>query len=328
MSNTFLPPAYQQLPLIVGAGLATVLLSLGGNVTGFGGSALLALFANIPLLVLVITRGWQAGLLGGIVAWGAQLMAFALVALEPVHVVSDVSLLFLGRMVLPTVLLGVLLDYNQREATLRNITLTRHPATGAVLVAALCALVTTIGMAVTHYQQEEIVAVLQKALAQVAAKSGESSFVMPPESTVQSLAQLVPAIFGVTWFFSYLVNIVLAVRITEKIMPSFGQKPFSAVHLPAFLAVLFTGLLLVATTTGGEVGYFAKNLALLLSAPFLVAGFSVAHSLTTRLKEQRTVALAVFYGVALVLPMGLGIVVFLGVFDALMNIRKFERLKS
>ncbi len=326
MSQTILPPTYQRVPLVVVAGLATVLLSMGGNVTGVGGATMLSLFANVPLLLLVLAFGWQAGMLGGIVAWGAQLVLFAVVA-EPIHVVSEVSLLFLGRMVLPTVLLGVLLEQNQREAARRNITLTRHPTTGMVLLTALCALITTIAMAVTHYHQDEVVALLQKTMAQLASRNGGDAFAMPTEAMVRSLAQLIPGIFGVTWFATYLLNVVLAVRIAEKKVSGFTQKPFSAVHLPAFLAVLFAITVLLATKGGGEVVYFAKNMALLLSAPFVIAGCSVVHTATAAMKE-RTIALVIFYGAVLILPLGIGLVVLIGVLDALMNIRKFERLKK
>jgi hypothetical protein len=326
MSQTILPPTYQRLPLIIGAGVATVLLGMGGNVTGLGGASLLALFANVPLIVLVLVLGWQAAILGGIVAWGLQLLLFAVVA-EPIHVMSDISLLFLGRMVIPTVLLGVLLEQNQLEAMRRNITLTRHPATGVVLLTALSALVTTLGMAVTHYHQADIVAMLQKTMAQLASRNGGDTFEVPTAEALQSLAQLIPGIFGVTWFFTYLLNAVLAVCIVEKKQPAFAAKPFSAVHLPAFMAVLFATAVLLATKGGGEVAYFAKNIALLLSAPFIVAGCSVVHSATAAMKE-RTVALVIFYGAVLVLPLGIGLVMVLGVVDSLMNIRKFERLKK
>jgi hypothetical protein len=135
------------------------------------------------------------------------------------------------------------------------------------------------------------------------------------DTFVGYLAPLFIGMSGVTWMLMLVINGVLAQAVLARWGRNLRPTPnWSALTLPEWMAWPLVGTAAVALATGGDIGYMAHNLVLILAAPYFFLGLAVVHSLA-RLAPSKVfvlttfyVALGVFFAFAGAAVVGLGVI--------------------
>jgi hypothetical protein len=113
-------------------------------------------------------------------------------------------------------------------------------------------------------------------------------------------AAVLPAMVGLAWLAMTLVNGLFAQWVVTRAGWALRPTPdYADLRLPLWLAPA-AGLVAVSGLIGGDIGYLARNAAILLMAPYLVTGLVDVHA-SLRSKPMAALWLAVFYGVFLAL---------------------------
>ena len=114
------------------------------------------------------------------------------------------------------------------------------------------------------------------------------------------MAAVLPAMVGLAWLAMTLVNGLFAQWVVTRAGRALRPTPdYADLRLPLWLAPA-AGLVAVASLVGGDIGYLARNAAILLMAPYLVTSLVDVHA-SLRGKPMAMLWLAVFYGVFLAL---------------------------
>ena len=114
------------------------------------------------------------------------------------------------------------------------------------------------------------------------------------------MAAVLPAMVGLAWLAMTLANGLFAQWVVTRAGRALRPTPgYADLRLPLWLAPA-AGLVAVASLVGGDIGYLARNAAILLMAPYLVTGLVDVHA-SLRGKPMAMLWLAVFYGVFLAL---------------------------
>ena len=137
-------------------------------------------------------------------------------------------------------------------------------------------------------------------LREQAAPIVEQAFPAAPDdlkSAISGLmAAILPAMVGLAWLAMTLVNGLFAQWAVTRAGRALRPTPdYADLRLPLWLAPA-AGLVAAASLVGGDIGYVARNAAILLMAPYLVTGLMDVHAVL-RSKPMATLWLAVFYGV-------------------------------
>ncbi len=110
------------------------------------------------------------------------------------------------------------------------------------------------------------------------------------------MAAILPAMVGLAWLAMTLVNGLFAQWVVTRAGWALRPTPdYVDLRLPLWLAPA-AGLVAAASLVGGDIGYLARNTAILLMAPYLVSGLVDVH-VSLRGKPMAALWLAVFYGV-------------------------------
>lgn len=112
---------------------------------------------------------------------------------------------------------------------------------------------------------------------------------------VQSAAPYFVGLFGITWQLLIAGNGVLAQKIVSG--RGWNARPtpkYAAVSLPDWLAWPLVGVAVVALVGSGDVQYLARNVALILAAPYFFLGLAVVHAVA-RQSRAPGLFLAAFY---------------------------------
>ena len=113
-------------------------------------------------------------------------------------------------------------------------------------------------------------------------------------------AAVLPAMVGLAWLAMALANGLFAQWVVTRAGKALRPTPdYADLRLPVWLAPV-AGLVAVASLIGGDIGYLARNAAILLMAPYLVSGLVDVHA-SLRGRPMAALWLAVFYGVFLAL---------------------------
>jgi len=142
----------------------------------------------------------------------------------------------------------------------------------------------------------------------------------PLRQLTASASTWLPAMVGVSWMTMQIVNGTLA----QGLVTRFGRNLRPSTELATFqvpgsmvyaLALAFAGSFLP-----GDIGLIARTLAIFAAYPFLFAGLAVVHALSRRL-AARTIMLAVFYIVIIMLGWPVLLVTGIGLVDQWFDFR-------
>lgn len=112
---------------------------------------------------------------------------------------------------------------------------------------------------------------------------------------VQSAAPYFVGLFGITWQLLIAGNGVLAQKIVSGRGWNARSTPkYAAVSLPDWLSWPLVGVAAVALVGSGDVQYLARNVALILAAPYFFLGLAVVHAVA-RQSRAPGLFLAAFY---------------------------------
>jgi uncharacterized protein YybS (DUF2232 family) len=136
---------------------------------------------------------------------------------------------------------------------------------------------------------------------------------------------IMPGIIVVFWMVMTLTNGSLAQALLTRFGVSWRPSPaLAAVELPGWFLVL---LLLAATATGlgGMMRFVGVNVIIILTLPFCLAGLAVLHTIARRFSRP-TVPLVGVYVLIGLFGWPLLVVIFLGLLDTSLGLRRYVRL--
>lgn len=139
------------------------------------------------------------------------------------------------------------------------------------------------------------------------------------------LAMIMPGIIVVFWMVMTLTNGSLAQALLTRFGVGWRPSPaLAAVELPGWFLVL---LLLAATATGlgGMMRFVGVNVIIILTLPFCLAGLAVLHTIARRFSRP-TVPLVGVYVLTGLFGWPLLVVIFLGLLDTSLGLRRHVRL--
>lgn len=270
------------LGLAGAAGLTSALVTLS-VISGGGFGMLLAYVTPLPLVLVGLAFGF-----------GPCLMALAAGAL--VLAVADWTAVpaFFAIGAIPALLVAAValharrgadgkLDWGKPGMMLLLLAL------GAAAVTVLMALsLPTEGKSIEDWLREQAAPFVDQALsgAPDEVKSAFAGFT----------AGILPAMVGLGWLAMTLANGLVGQWAVTRAGRALRPMPdYAALRLPLWLAP-GAGLVAAASLIGGDAGYLARNVAIILMAPYLVAGLVEVHA-SLRGKPLAGLWLAVFYGV-------------------------------
>ena len=139
------------------------------------------------------------------------------------------------------------------------------------------------------------------------------------------LAMIMPGVVVASWMVMTLTNGSLAQGLLRRFGAGWRPSPaLAALELPMSFLVL---LLLAATATalGGMMRFVGVNVIIILAVPFCLAGMAVLHTIAQRFRRP-AVPLVGVYVLAGLFGWPLLLVIFLGLLDTLLGLRRHIRL--
>jgi hypothetical protein len=283
--------------LAVAAGLASALVFLS-VMTGGGVGILLAYLMPLPLVLIGVSRGhWPA------LAAGATASA-VVGAMTPGGLP-----VFLVAALLPTATL-VILGLREGQGFRPGET-GRFLAGLAAVAVAILVVATLVATSRGSLIEDQARAYVAQVLDQIAPQ-------VPSEmrgSVAALWSALFPAMLGSAWLLMTAANGVLAQWIASRAGQALRTTPvYGSVELPWWMPAALAAALAIGFGAGGDVGYLARNAAVVLVLPQTLAGLAVVHG-AMRGRPHGGILLALFYvvffvmfGWSLVAVAGLGLV--------------------
>lgn len=260
-------------------------------------------FSPAILMAMGLAQGPLAPLIGGL-AGALALTAFGGGVLGIVFLVADV---------LPAVVLARLALRNRVTADGSVVWYPPGPllawltATGAGLV--LAAGLFTLGGGYAATIEDTLAMVLQQILPPAQVDDAQL------RDTAAAWGTVLPGMLAASWLFRAVASGMLAQWAVTRLGRARRPAPR---YIDTFLPPALAGALAVALLAGwllpGDIGYAARNAALVLAAPYLVQGLTVIHKAARSTRRPRgwlTAFYVVFLfasGLAVVAMIGLGLV--------------------
>jgi hypothetical protein len=254
-----------------GATSGVVVLSA---ISGGGLGMALAYLTPLPLLLIGLAFGGLPCL--GAAVIGAVVVAVAGLAALPAY-------LAIGAW--PALLLTLAAVHGRRDTGGLLVAL----AAGAVLVMGLLALALPVG--------EAGIEAWLKSQAEPMIEAGLPGAAAEVKATVTAMwIAVLPALVGAAWFAMTMVDGVIAQWAVSRAGHAMVATPrYAEVRLPLWLALAALGLG-ASSLAGGDAGFLARNAAIVLLLPYLMAGVADLHGVL-RKKPNGTLWLGLFYGV-------------------------------
>lgn len=131
------------------------------------------------------------------------------------------------------------------------------------------------------------------------------------DAVAQSWGPVLPGLAAVGWLLRVVLSAMLALWLVSRRGLSPRPLPaYAGLDLPHWLVVVLTGLMVVGWLVPGDIGYAARNGALLVAAPFLLRGLAAVHLAARQTRHARGL-LTAFY-VVFVLASGLAVLAVAG----------------
>ncbi|HYN38323.1 MAG TPA: DUF2232 domain-containing protein, partial [Rhodospirillales bacterium] len=140
---------------------------------------------------------------------------------------------------------------------------------------------------------------------------------------VDQVAPLFLGFSAVFWLTTMVANAALAQGLLAA--RGWNRRPrpqWSALTLPSWLDWPLVGVAVVALVGSGDVAYVARNVVVILLAPYFLLGLAVVHSVARR-AASRTLMLAAFYALLMVFfVFAAALVAALGVAEQWIGVRR------
>lgn len=274
------------LGLAAAAGLTSGLVTLS-VISGGGLGMLLAYVTPLPLVLVGLALGFGPCLMA--LAAGALVLAVAgWTAVPPFLAIGAIPALLITAVALRgrrTEAGGI--EWSKPGPMLLVLAL------GAVAMMALAVLsLQAEGKGIEGWLREQAAPIVEQAL------PGTPDEV---KSAIVGLwAAILPALVGLAWLAMALANGLFGQWVVTRAGRALRPTPdYADLRLPLWLAPA-AGLAAGLSLIGGDIGYLARNAAILLVAPYLVTGLVDVHA-SLRSRPLAALWLAVFYGVFLAL---------------------------
>lgn len=131
------------------------------------------------------------------------------------------------------------------------------------------------------------------------------------DAVAQSWGPVLPGLAAVGWLLRVVLSAMLALWLVSRRGLSPRPVPaYAGLDLPHGLVVVLAGLLAIGWLVPGDIGYTARNGALLAAVPFLLRGLATVHLAARQTRHARSL-LTAFY-VVFVLASGLAVLAVAG----------------
>ncbi|MER2519347.1 MAG: DUF2232 domain-containing protein [Bdellovibrionales bacterium] len=195
------------------------------------------------------------------------------------------------------------------------------PFYAAILFAALSGLTLMQGNIPVDMTQEALRAVVSQM--EEAAKTSKTQIDLTLiKNSIESTAFFMPSLIGTAWVCITSLCLLAAQRILKKrkwnLRDSFELREM---RMPAWLVYITLGLAIATALLRDPYLYYAYNMTLLFSLPYLLTGIAIAHALTSLMNKASVLALIVFYIALTIMPVFMLLVILLGIADQWLDFR-------
>jgi hypothetical protein len=300
--------------LAVAAGVfgATLLVAaLQGSLIGvtFG-----LLFSSLPLAMAVLGLGpavLPVAVMGGAVA--ATILTGSFVG----------ALLYFVMDVLPIALLARFAQTEAQGTLPRGIALGLGASWLAIAAAAVVVLALILMPFGPDGLEASLKAGLDKLLAEVVAAKGETEQTAQLTAMLKAAAVWLPGSAGLNWGLRAIASVTLAQAMLVRLGYALNASPaYRRMAVPSWFVAVLGASFAIGGLADGDIGFVAKNIAMVLCLPLLLQGLAVVHCGLGRLGNA-SMLLAGFYVLAF-LTAGLSSVVLvsLGLVDHFLKLRE------
>ncbi|NQV56578.1 MAG: DUF2232 domain-containing protein [Rhodospirillales bacterium] len=299
---------HKQIVFALGGGLASAALSIGA-LAGNGSGILLAYFAPLPILLVGLALGTAsaaiaaatAAILIAALAGGVQAIVYAFsVALPPWIIVRY-----------------ALMKKSQPDGSIQWFPIgdivSRLAALGALIV--VCAAIfTASGDGGFQGRVYEFLDTMLGTHIQIGGTFDRADL-------IDRLALMFPGVSILSWILMIVINAVLAqvivVKAAKNLRPEAG---YARLSLPEWIYWVFIAVAGVTLLSSGTTEYVARNLSLILAAPFFFVGLGIVHTLARRLTTPG-MALTAFYVLIMMVPWAGIVLTVAGFFEPWIRLR-------
>ncbi|PKU22535.1 DUF2232 domain-containing protein [Telmatospirillum siberiense] len=292
----------KDLGLSIVAGVASALVYLSVLTGGGGLGAVLAYVMPLPLVMIGLSWGFGRTLLGS--GLGLAVIVAAAPSAAPV---------FAAAALLPAVIL-VRLAVQYRPVPQGGV-VWYPPGSLLAWLAAAAVVLMVLGTSLIMGSGTGFEEQARRYVTQLLDQMGPLTPVEVRDGAVALWSALFPAMLGSAWLIMAVLNGMLAQWTVAKAGHALRSSPdYGALELPLWMLAALVGAAIIGLTAGGNVGYLARNAAVVLMWPQMFVGLAVVHQ-TLRRRSNAGMMLAFFYvaffvlfGWAQVAVAGLGLV--------------------
>ncbi len=318
--------------LAFSAGAASAILFLilsRGEFLGF----FLGYFTPLPLLMAGLGLGIDAALWSGGIATLLVFLITSILASGTVDPVMDAWLYFAFFFVLPVVVVtkkalapgGVITGLIARERPGIRKPKKNHPNRVAERIVSglcfyLCGILGLVWLAVGN-SEGSLITMIETAFRETLQKIAPAS----GDHTLESLLDIVPfapGLFALSWFMIICINTGIGQSLLQQRGLNMCPTPIlNHFRPPTGLMILATGF--TAVLASGELALLALNLTIILAIPYCLTGLAVTHWAVKRY-HMSPVFLYAVYATLFFVPVLILVVVFVGVIDQAVDIRRLR----
>ncbi|MDP6352563.1 MAG: DUF2232 domain-containing protein [Alphaproteobacteria bacterium] len=145
------------------------------------------------------------------------------------------------------------------------------------------------------------------------------------EGMIAQYAFLFPGLIGMSWIFMMVINGALAQGLVSGAGRNLRPTPsFVEIELPDWPAYALGGSALIWLIGGGNIGFAAGALFVIVLAPFFLQGIAVVHVLARRraTRSRVVITLTIFYILLIFLQWPMILVAVLGVVEQWAHVRR------
>ncbi|MBL8644603.1 MAG: DUF2232 domain-containing protein [Rhodospirillaceae bacterium] len=164
---------------------------------------------------------------------------------------------------------------------------------------------------------------LAEMIAAMAAAKGETEQMNQAAETLRASVSLLPGAAGWNWCLRAIASAALAQGLLVRLGYARWPSPsYRRMAVPGWFIAVFGASFAVAGLAGGDLGFVAKNVAMVMCLPLLLQGLTVVHCGIGRLGNA-SMLLAGFYVLALLTSaLSFAVLVSLGLVDHFLKLRE------
>jgi hypothetical protein len=295
--------------IAIGGGGLSAVASLAGQL-GLPGAILVACLAPLPLLAVGLALGPKAA---AIAAGTGILFSLAVAGVAAASVYAGLHALP-AALVVERALAGAGAGPKSTEGERAAGTAL---ASLAVFVAVLAGAVAFIGRG-----EAGVEVAVRGFLDEGLAMTMSGLPVDARQRFIETAAPMFVGLSGVSWQLLIAGNGLLAQRIVSRRGQAIRQTPaWSRLSLPDWLAWPLVGAAAIALVTGGDAQYLARNVAMILAAPYFFLGLTVVHALARRSPAKGLLLTGFYAGLVIFTLVAAAIVAGLGMIEQWAGLR-------